>query len=285
MISLAKALRVPLLTSFYGEDASRLPRESDKWTKRYGRLFAVGTYFLVEGHHMGKQLVELGCPDSKILVQHLGVELDKFPYRTRQRTAGEPLRVLVAGRFTEKKGILYAIQAFAELVSGGVAAVMTVFGDSDEAKAENVRTKRQILDAISRNGLEDLIYLRGMRPLEELRAAYYEHHVLLSPSVQAENGDNEGGAPVTLIEAGATGMPVISSHHCDIPEIVRSGTTGLLANEKDVGQLAEYLRVLYKQPGMIEKLGRNARQHVVEQYDAAKQGRKLEQIYHRALSI
>ena len=283
LIPLAKALKVPLVTTFYGEDASRLPFQVNEWQKRYKTLFSFGTYFLVEGNHLGKQLQRLGCPASKILIQHLGVQLEYFPFTKRELKRDEPLRILVAGRFTEKKGIVYAVMAFAQLIAKGTNARLTIIGDADNKNAENMHTKKKIVDTINQTGLAEKITLMGMQPLENLRQAYYKHHIFFAPSIQAKNGDNEGGAPVTIIEACATGMPVVSSLHCDIPEVIKNEKTGLLATERNVQQLSDYLHFLAAQPEKITELGLKARQHIEDQYDATKQGTRLEKIYDQVL--
>src|SRR5690606_39794503 len=66
----------------------------------------------------------------------------------------------------------------------------------------------------------------GYQPWRALMDAAYRHHVFLSPSITASDGDTEGGAPVGLIEMAATGMPVISSRHADIPEVIEHGVGG-----------------------------------------------------------
>ncbi len=69
----------------------------------------------------------------------------------------------------------------------------------------------------------------GYQPHSTLFAEAYRHHIFLSPSVTASTGDTEGGAPVSLIEMAATGMLIVSTTHCDIPEVIKHGVTGLLA--------------------------------------------------------
>jgi colanic acid/amylovoran biosynthesis glycosyltransferase len=278
-LRLAGATRVPLVTSFYGYDASRLPRTHPAWRTRYQDLFRRGQRFLVEGRHMGQQLQNLGCPEHKIIVHHLGVETSTLPPKTRYLSPGEPLRVLVAGRFTEKKGIVYAVEAFGRLVQQGVDSRLTIIGDASDMNAETERTKRRILQAIRANDLGAIVALRGMQPHEELVRAYYQHHVFLAASVHAEDGDNEGGAPVTLIEAQATGMPVVATYHCDIPEVVLDGCTGLLAPERDKDALARHLRSFAETPRKLQCMGFAARQHVEAGYDAKRQGIELESIY------
>jgi len=82
----------------------------------------------------------------------------------------------------------------------------------------------------------------------------YRNHLFVSPSVTAEDGDTEGGAPVTVIELAASGMPVVSSLHCDIPEVLQDGVTGLLAQEKDVAGIESKLNWLLDNPEIWETM-------------------------------
>ena len=105
-LDLRRRHRIPLITRFYGYDVGMLP-QLRIWQKRYRRLFREGDLFIVEGSHMKAALVDLGCPAEKVVVHHLGIELEKIEYRTRRSTPGQ-LHILIAGTFKEKKGIEYA---------------------------------------------------------------------------------------------------------------------------------------------------------------------------------
>lgn len=284
VLPLVKRTRLPLVTSFYGVDASKLPKKYPIWRKYYGDLFQYGTRFLVEGNHMGRQLIYLGCPENKISVQHLGIDLARYPFEPRQLREGQSLKILAAGRFTEKKGLLYVVEAFAKLVGKNVNTRLTVIGDAASSGdpgyvEESQSTKQLIMNAIKNSGIADKITLLGLQPYDVLVKEYYDHHVFLSPSVQAESGDNEGGAPVTLIEAGASGMPVISTRHCDIPEVIQDGVTGMLAPERNSDALAECLLTLVNNPQQILDMGVAGHRHITKEYDAITQGSHLEAIY------
>jgi colanic acid/amylovoran biosynthesis glycosyltransferase len=227
---------------------------------------------------MKEKLASLGCPLGKITVHHLGVQVDDLPYQPRHRDDGDPLRILMAGRFTEKKGFPYAIDAFARFLENGGDGELTLIGGSRSEQAErDFRTA--LRKRAAGHGIEDAVHLRGFLPYADLIQAYLDHHVFLSPSVEAENGDNEGGAPVTLIEASATGMPIVSTFHCDIPEVVVDGKTGLLAKERDVSTLAVHLETLSRNPDRIHELGSAGRKRIEEEYSAEVQGQNLDNIY------
>ena len=97
--------------------------------------------------------------------------------------------------------------------------------------------------------------------------------------IVTNNDDAEGGAPVAILEAQATGLPVISSYHADIPEVVVDGESALLAPEKDVGMLAKHLEYLVEHPDVWEEMERAGREHVEQEYDVMVQVGKLEEIY------
>ena len=98
-------------------------------------------------------------------------------------------------------------------------------------------------------------------------------------SITAQNGNTEASAPVAILEAQATGLPVISSYHADIPEVVVDGKSALLAPERDVETLAKHLEYLVEHPDVWGAMGRAGREHVEQEYDVMVQVGKLEKIY------
>jgi colanic acid/amylovoran biosynthesis glycosyltransferase len=139
---------------------------------------------------------------------------------------------------------------------------------------------RPRIEALIRElGIGDAVVLLGALP----HAAFLEEalhcHLFLAPSVTAADGDTEGGAPVSLIEAGATGMPAIASLHADIPEVVQHGETGWLAPERDVETLTDHLIGLLRQPETWPRIGERARRHIQAEYNLRHQSQRLAAIY------
>lgn len=280
-LGLARKLDIPLVTTFYGYDASELPREEPGWKENYRDLFTQGASFLVEGPAMGAKLRQLGCPSEKITIQHLGIEPDRYPARTHYRGQG-PLRILMVGRFVEKKGFPYGLQAFRRFLQQGGEGTLTIVGDSNGTEASE-RLRRQMHDYVAEHAMGDRVHFRGLIPLEALSREYYEHDLFLAPSITASNGDDEGGLPVTVIEAAATGMALAGSRHCDIPEVIQPGRTGLLAEEKGVDELAAHLLTLYRKPGLRRAYGQSAARLATSAYNAEKQGATLSELYEALL--
>lgn len=103
-------------------------------------------------------------------------------------------------------------------------------------------------------------------------------------SVTSKDGDTEGGAPVSLIEMSASGMPVVSTWHCDIPEVVEDGVTGLLVKERDVDGLVNALETLINNPDKWNNFGCSGRRRIEERHDIRNTVRKLEDIYKQAIN-
>lgn len=282
-LSAARRTGAKHVVTFYGYDVSRLPFAEPMWKDRYQALFAQAELFLCEGPHLAQCLIGLGCPAAKVKVHHLGLDLARIPFSPRSWQPGQPLRVLIAGSFTEKKGMPYAIEGLGRL-RGKVDIEVTIIGDADHQE-RNKREKARILDALRSTGLESRTRLLGYRPYAAMLDEAYRNHVFLSPSVTASDGDTEGGAPVSVIEMAASGMPVVSTRHCDIPEVLEDGVTGLLTSERSVDGIAEKLDWLTMNQDRWEAMATAARRHVEKEFRAETQGCRLAEDYELLLQV
>lgn len=281
ILNIKKKLNIPLITTFYGFDISMLPK-MDKWLKRFRELFDEGDLFLVEGPYMAQSLIKLGCPKSKVKIHHLGINIMNLPFQPRSWDGDAPFKVLIAASFQEKKGIPYAIEALGR-IQKEIPLEITIIGDSNLEKRSQIE-KEKILKMIRSNNLTTRTRLLGYQPHSVLIDQAYKHHAFLSPSIVSSDGDTEGGAPVSIIEMAASGMPIISTNHCDIPEVIRHGMTGLLAEEKNVDQLVQNLRWLVTNRDWGRMLIAS-RQHIESEYDSIKQGIRLENIYREVTNL
>lgn len=282
-LPLARRLGLPLVTTFYGYDISELGSDP-RWRARFQALFAAGATFLVEGGHMRQTLLALGCPPEKARVQHLGVDLAALQLRPTPPPADEAIEVLTAATFREKKGIPDAVAAFAAARREEPRLRLTLIGDANPQRPDEQAIKAQLLDMIAAEGLADAVRLLGYQPLATFRAELARAHIFLHPSVTARNGDSEGGAPVAIIEAQALGVPVLSTRHADIPEVVRDGEGGFLVAEHDVPALTARLLLLAREPARWPAMARAARAHIEAEYDLARQAAALEAIYDEVAS-
>ena len=125
--------------------------------------------------------------------------------------------------------------------------------------------------------------MHGPLPRERVRTLLDESHLLLAPSVTAADGDQEG-TPVAIMEAMASGLPVVSTLHSGIPEVVKDGVTGLLVPERDVDALAEGLRRLVESPASWAGMGKRGRAVIEQEYDVGVLGGRLVEILAEAVS-
>ncbi|TWT79216.1 D-inositol-3-phosphate glycosyltransferase [Planctomycetes bacterium CA13] len=265
------------VVTFYGMDVTRLPQSQPSIVADYRRMFSRVACVLCEGEHMARNVEKLGCPADRIVVQHLGVDVDKFPFVARQWNPNEKLRVFFAAAFREKKGIPYALAALARLAAD-VPMEITIVGDAADDPASR-REKERIMEVVEEHHLDPLIRWEGLQSHRRMLELAYDHHLFVSTSVHASDGDTEGGAPVSLIEMASTGMPIISSKHCDIPSVVLDEKTGWLAEERDVDSIVDKLRRAVSLHEQWPSIGLAGRQHIEAEYSLQKQGKSLAQIY------
>ncbi len=207
---LARRLGLKHVVTFYGYDLSLLPHTQSKWRRRYLSLFEDADLFLCEGPFMAQTLVDLGCDAGRIRVQPLGVDPTEFTFSPRTPSDDGTVRILIAGSFREKKGIPLALEAVANVRETHAKVQVTVIGDSS-GQAREEAEKQRIQEVVARRHLAPVVRFLGFQPHARLVDEAYAHHIFLSPSRTAADGDSEGGAPVSLIEMAATGMPIVST--------------------------------------------------------------------------
>ena len=276
-LKLKERLRVPQITMFYGHDASMMALDP-VWRRRYRELFRRCELILAEGNHMKQVLIALGANPDRVLVQHLGVDLEKITFIPRRLEADRPIKILIASTFRDKKGITFCLEAFANVAQKYPHLHLSIIGDAGRSQREQAY-KKEVLAVIRNRGICDRVTMLGFLDYPAFIEEAKKHDIFLSHSIVGSDGETEGGAPVTLIEMSAYGMPVLSTLHCDIPEVILDGKSGLLVPERDVDALTQRLEYLIVHPEVWESMGRAGREHVAREYDAQKQAARLEQIY------
>jgi colanic acid/amylovoran biosynthesis glycosyltransferase len=229
ILPVKRRIGIPLVTTFYGYDMSVLPHLRG-WRAKLADLFLDGDLFLVEGPFMRECLIALGAPADKVRVQRIAIHVDRYP---AWQPEGDCPVVLFVGRFAEKKGLLHALKAVSEVRRRGQALCFRIVGDGAGREAAQ--------SFVVENGLSDCVEFLGMKPHSEVLQELRRAHVLIHPSRTAANGDTEGGAPTILLEAQAVGVPVVTTHHADIPNVVAPGSGAYFSPENESAQLAENL--------------------------------------------
>ncbi|MBW2642660.1 MAG: glycosyltransferase family 4 protein [Deltaproteobacteria bacterium] len=270
---LAKRLKAPLIISFYGYDYESLPYKEPVWRERYEELFRIVDLILTEGNFGRETLIRMGCPEGKVKVVRLGVDVRKIPFNLRKKPANE-LRLIQIATFTSKKGYDVTIHAFRKAIKKCPGITLTLVGKDPEG------IRDEYYKLICENELNEYVKIIDGIDFKDLHSFLQRFHVFIHPSKYGKNKDSEGGAPVVLLDAQATGMPVLSTTHCDIPDEVLDGKTGILVEENDVEGLADAIESFYLMDESSYHLYcRQARKHVKDRYDAVKNGRILQEVY------
>lgn len=259
----AGLVTAPLVTVFHGYDLSLFLR----WEGQdcYRLLFEEGALMLPVSEEFARRLRAMGCPPERIRVHHMGVDPGSIPYRERRRAPGTGLELLSIARLVEKKGIDHALRALAT-VAPDVDWHYRIVGDGP-LRAE--------LEALAAElGIAARVDFLGWRDNAEVKTIIAECQVLLAPSVTAREGDEEG-IPVVLMEAAAGGLAIVSTRHSGIPELVRDGVSGLLADERDVAGLGRAIERLARDQELALDLGRHGRELVEAEFDIAVLNRRL----------
>ncbi|GAA3972917.1 glycosyltransferase [Allohahella marinimesophila] len=265
-------LQGKLITMFRGHDVSRHVQEVGG--EVYTELFRKGDYFLTNCDFFRDKLLQLGCDSERLTVKRSGVVTDRFSFRTRHApTAGNTV-VASVGRLVEKKGVSYCLQGFAKALQSWPALEYHILGDGP---------LRQELEALTDQlGIRHAVKFHGAGNHDDVVNLLHSAHLFLATSVTAANGDQDA-AINTAKEAMAMGLPVISTWHGGIPELVEDGVSGRLVPERDAGAIAAALSELLAKPEDWAALGSAGRARVEADYDQRRLNDQLNDIY-RAIS-
>ena len=262
------ALKGKIVTTFHGFDMSAYIKEYGKDT--YKHLFEEGDLFLTISERWKQELINLGVEEKKILVHRMGVDMRKFAFSERKKKNNANIQLLTVARLVKKKGVKYGIQAVAEVLKRYPGIEYKIVGDGPLMSA--------LANLINALNINNNVKLIGWRNQDDIVKLMKDSDILLAPSVTTEEGDQEG-IPVVLMEALALGLPVISTYHSGIPELVQDGISGCLVQERDVNALSEKLEHLIKCQELWAKMGRSGRDYVENYYNIDKLNEQLVGIF------
>jgi len=265
VLDVCKDLNIPLIVHFHGYDAY-LTELLDRHERAYKRMFDYASMIIAVSKHMVEQLVKLGAPAEKVLYVPYGVEIDKF---AQAAVLASPLRVLSVGRFVEKKAPYLTILAFKKVLERLPEARLVMLG---AGLLHDVCSK--LTKALH---VEHAVELKGIVDHARVAALMGESRVFVQHSLVPASGDTEG-TPVAILEAGAAGLPVVSTRHAGISEAVIHGKTGFLVNQGDIDAMAEYLYQLLANPELASDMGKNAREHISANFSMRQSIEKLRKI-------
>jgi colanic acid/amylovoran biosynthesis glycosyltransferase len=279
-LALAETLQVPWLVSFYGADVYQLGYQ-EKWRETYAAVFQRAAKVLALGPAMAARLEKLGCPSDKVEVHLLGIDATGLPFSARTLGPAEPLRLLFAGTFREKKGIEYVVQGAARARKAGVLLELHLVGGV-MGKPGDLATERAVSRQIREFGIDDIVTRHGFLSFTRLIELALRSHVFVAPSVTATDGDSEG-TPFVLQQMMATGMPVIATDHSDIPFLL-GDLSRTLVPERDVEGIADRIRGFWEDPASLVTEGEQLRRRMREHFEIRQCATRLADVYDEVLA-
>ncbi|MFJ1136689.1 glycosyltransferase [Bacillus cereus group sp. BfR-BA-01354] len=258
---------LPLITSIRGRDAT-LANQPIGYLESMKLLFDQGDCFFPVCRYLADRLISWGCPPEKIKVLYGGVDLNQYTYRTPLKEVAQ--NILSVGRLVEKKGHHILMQAFKKIRDKFPDVTLTIIGKGE--LEEDIKSL-----AIQLN-LGDSFRLLSHLPKDQVREQMTNADIFCAASLEATNGDIEG-IPNTLKEAMAIGVPVISTNHAGIPELITNNKEGLLVQENSVNELADALEFMLTNRELLEKYTVAARRKIEQNFDLVQQLQKQAEFY------
>jgi colanic acid/amylovoran biosynthesis glycosyltransferase len=253
----------------------------EEWRGKYAPMFATAARVLALGPVMAETLAAIGCPQEKIRIHPLGVDTQSLPLQPRRRAEGEPMRVLFAGTFREKKGIRYVIEGVRLAVARGVPIELDLVGDAagkpgdSEVKADVLRLAGELRRAAP---VRHHPFVR----FKDLVDMAMRAHVFVAPSVTGADGDSEG-TPFVLQQMMSTGMACVSTVHADIPYLFGEHAD-LLVPERDSAAIADWLTTYWERPDLMTEHGMALARQIRAHFDAHTCAATLSDLYDEVLS-
>lgn len=252
----ARELRIPVVVVFHAFDLFlRHFRPAN-----YAALWAGGAHAVAVSEHGKRRLLELGCPAGQIRVIHCGVDVSRFVPAPHGQSGTGPLRLVTVARLVEKKGLEDLIRALHALRGVSMPVQLDIWGDGP--------LRRRLADLARRQRLNEAVRFRGAIASRDVPRLLCRYDAFVLPSKTARNGDTEG-IPLTILEAQAAGLPVVSTLHGGIPEGLPPGNRGLLARQGDVPDLAAKLALLAAQRNDRNRIGLRGRDWVIRRFSLA----------------
>ncbi|WP_214072038.1 glycosyltransferase [Mucilaginibacter sp. dw_454] len=261
---------VPLVIHYHGADVHHT-ETIKRYLDLYKKSFAYASALIAVSGDMAKALIELGAPAKKITNASCGIDPDAFPQLDISKTGRTFLSV---GRFVEKKSPTSVVKAFKLVVDEFPEATLKMVGVGplfDETKA-----------LVSQLQLAESVTLLGAQNQSQIKELLGESRCFVQHSVTAKDGDKEG-TPVTILEAGSSGLAIVSTLHTGIKEAVVNGETGYLVPEHDIEGMARYMKLIAADVNLAVTLGAKEATYIRENYDIQSRIRTITKLLKQAI--
>lgn len=259
-----RRMGVPVVAHAHGYDVTGLSRDAE-WRARYREVLPGIDAVVVVSRAMKAQVMEFGVPADRIHVIPCGTDV-RVGSNAQRHSQRELYKLVAVGRMIPKKGPIFLLESFRRIRQACPKAELFVVGQGDlmEAVSQFVRA----------TALEHCVHLLGELPNASVRLLLADADLFLQHSVTAVDGDEEG-LPVSILEAMAEGVPVVSTYHAGIPEAVQDGETGFLVRPGDCQAMADRSVALLCSAELRNTFGLAAQERVKATFSSAVELREL----------
>jgi len=244
-------LKAKLVTCFRGYDTSIVLRHNKNM---YTHLFEVGDLFLPVCECFKQKLISVGASAEKTTVQHSAIDCSLFQFKDRTIPCQGTIQIMTVSRLVPKKGHVYMLQALGQIIKKYPRVQYTIVGSG--------KLKGRLQQVVQQLGLGSYVSFIDAVPHHELVKILNQADLFVLPSVTDSHGDSEG-IPNALKEAMVMGIPVISTFHSGIPELIQNNHSGLLVPEKDAMALGKSVMYAIENPKICKKMAKNARDSTI----------------------
>ena len=266
-LAAARCLDLPYSFAAHAYDLYTNP--GDLMRKMRAATF-VATCTRFNEEHLAKLWAEAAgspsAPPSPVALCYHAVDLDRFSPPPPGAAEPSPSRLVSITRLAEKKGFPYLLDALSLLGRKGIPFTLDIYGEGAERGAIERR--------IGELGLGDRVTLRGRITHDRIPEVLRASGIYVLACIVLANQDRDG-IPNTILEAMASGVPVVTTDISGIPEVIRDGESGLLVPERDPGALAAALERMIADPGLRARCRSGGRAAVESMFGLEASGRRL----------
>lgn len=269
ILRICEELGLPLIVHFHGYDASR--KDQMAQIEDYKKVFDYACNIVVVSNKMYRTLLQMGCPEEKLVYNVYGPRED---FQKIVPNFSKP-QFIAIGRFVDKKAPYYLILAFQKVVEVFPEAKLVIAGEGE--------LWNSCKNLVNFYKLKKNVILPGIISKEDYSYYLRESFAMVQHSIIAEDGDSEG-TPLAILEASAAGLPVISTKHAGIPDVIIHGETGYLVEEHDVAGMANEMIKVLQNRELARNMGEKGKANILNNFQLKRHIQVLNELLETAVS-
>jgi len=272
LLPLLRRVTIPAVISFHGSDVAGAIATAE-YDEARREMFERSRLVLCRSEQLAEKVAALGCDPVKLRI--MKTVLPEIGFVERNPPPDGAWQIVQACRLVPKKGLAASLRAFEVFSRAFPGARFTIAGEGP--------MEDELRSLASSLGIDARVSFAGFLPQESLRQVFSRSHIFLHPS-ETVGGDVEG-IPNSLLEAAASGLPVVATRHGGIPEVVADGSSGLLCDEGDHAAVAAALARLAGDAALYHQIARAGSDSIRDQFSAERRIGEIESLYREACGI